>query len=153
MHLLVIEPLVGVNELKLGQVINHDTEFLGLSEDYIHRGDNWQTKYYWNGQLTVKYDDKNRVTHIGIRNLGKLSFEVVLFGRKVFETPVADMIDLITQTAKTSFIKSDSELPYTYKFPDLSMTLWREYIPEDINNRDMKEVYEAFEYIGIGQKK
>ena len=150
MNILVIEPLVGINELKLGQVITSDTEFLGTADNYIQRGDTWYSKLNWNGQLKIQMDNDNRVTYIGIRNLGTLHYEVVLFDNNVFETPVDKMVEMISQTTRTSFLATDSEMPYSYKLPDLSMTLWREYIPEDTDNLEEKKLYEVFEYIGIG---
>jgi len=150
MQTLTIEPLIGVNEIKLGQKKVSNNDFLGKADSYVQRGKDWYSELYWNGQLTIQYNNNDIITHIGLRDLGSLNAKVTLYGLDVFETLSNVLIETITQTSKTNFDVSDKEIPYSYKFPKLAMTLWREYLPSDIDEEDEKNRYERFEYIGIG---
>ena len=152
MQNLIVEPLVGINEIKLGQKKIKNSDFLGKADSYIHRGKNWYSELYWNGQLTIQYNNNDIITDISLRDLGSLNAKVILFGLDFFETPANKIIEAIIQTSKTNFDATDKEIPYSYKFPKIAMTLWREYLPSDIDEEDEKERYERFEYVGIGTK-
>src|SRR6185295_17373287 len=118
MNQLLIEPLIGIGEIKFGNILPEHNAFLGKTTD-VKKADSWQTYYFWDSQLRIGTDPDNKIDFIGIRNHGNLNFNVMLFGLKVFETPAYKMVETIVKSSGYNFLKNDSEIPYSYKFPEL----------------------------------
>jgi hypothetical protein len=86
--------------------------------------------FYAGDQPCVEYIELSRSPHL-----------IAMFrGINVFETPAEDLVRLISQYA--SYDESDREIPYSYIFPSLEMSLWRPVV-EDEERR-------FFSTIGIG---
>jgi hypothetical protein len=72
------------------------------------------------------------------------SFRALFDGVDVFATPASELVTLIERSAPWD--PEDSELGYSYVFPNLDLSLWRPCVPDSPTHGDGQ----FFEAIGIG---
>jgi hypothetical protein len=150
MKTLIVEPLIGLSEIKLGDSRSAIHKLLGVPEQYV-KYVNYSTDSYLDNQLGVAYDKNEIVYHIEFRNY-IWNTKVLLFGQNIFETKVEDLFEIISSKTKFDYQQNYAEIPYAYKYPDLGLYLWREGLPSETDDKLEAESYSCFEYIGIGAK-
>ncbi len=143
----VIKPLVGVGPVLLGMTRDEvrrampepSTPFRKVSTakyetDSFHKSA-FQV-YYSGDQPTVEFIElsSDPIVH-------------VLYGElDIFNAPADEVIAYVSRDAE--YDRSDPEIPYSYLFRGLELSLWRPLLPEDENDSDGR----CFATIGIGRR-
>jgi hypothetical protein len=149
-----IEPLVGISDVKLEAARKAVIDLLGPPED-TYKAEEQLSDYFWESELKICYSIDSTVEYIEVSGLGSTSSTFNLFGINVFETKAEELVQLIIHKSGKNYSKTDEEIPYSFIFPDLELSLWREYIPEDIEESDIESIGKDgyyFDTIGIGTK-
>jgi hypothetical protein len=92
--------------------------------------------FYGGDQPTVEY----------IELSGGSAVRAFYGGLDVFATPADDVVEFISHDS--AFDPNGREIPYSYIFPDLQLSLWRPTIPESPSDTDGR----YFCTIGIGRR-
>lgn len=142
----VVEPFIGVGPVRLG--MSRDQVKLAMpepskpfrkSKDNPHLTD----AFFENGFQVFYGGDPPEVEYIELsRDAG---FRVLYRELDVFATSADEVVAFISRDAP--FDTSDWEVPYSYVFRDLQLSLWRPVVPE--SDKDTEGHY--FSTIGIGR--
>lgn len=143
-----VEPKIGVGPVKLGmsreEVRNLMT--IDFKENKFYEADD----FHKDGSFHVVYDKEQLVEYIAVSH----SIEVPIIYRNidVFNTKALDLVAEIEK--EYAYDKNDSELGYSFIFPEIELSLYRPVIPnadvarwqpeQDIDWDD--EDYEDFYY-------
>jgi hypothetical protein len=124
MKTLHLEPLVGVDSIRLGAPRGEALSILGpcsatfrKSPSSVHPTDAWLNNgfqvFYSGAEPIIEYIELSRGS----------GFEVVLFGHPVFSTEASTLLAVIENHARLD--TTDPELGYSYIFPSLELSIWR----------------------------
>jgi len=122
MDTLVIEPGIGIGDIKLGM---SKYEFEECIEAYTVK---YQNKAhdpdYFNYVFRVEYDTSGKIIFIEIPSgMITTEFNCVFSGINVFNIKAEELVETIDRIAE--YDRDQSELGYTYFFPELGLSLWR----------------------------
>ena len=134
-----IKPLLGIDiksigEVKLGQSQNEVESLIGSASmsDTI-AFDNTQTKraFYEAYELRIDYSSNNEVTFIEFIN-GPFpeKTELRIYGVDPFKEGAERLIELLTIYNAGKI--DESEAPHSYAFENISVGVWRQSVPSDI---------------------
>lgn len=86
--------------------------------------------YYYNSEMAIDYDNDQKVEFIEF--LGGIDgvLRPVIYGVSAFEVPADDLIKLLKQ--KNAGAVDDHERGYSYGFLNISVGVYREMIPSDV---------------------
>lgn len=159
-----IIPHIGAGNLKLGQSRETFKEILGEPEysseksvmDYGDFSIPVPAKDgYLENEIQITFDDDNKADFIEFSGRGARYTEVFLNEIEVFKTPASILINKIIESTQSDFDKEEAEIPYTYVFPKIDLSVWRQVVPE--LDETIEEIPESddgkyFWTIGIGVK-
>jgi hypothetical protein len=157
-----VTPHIGANDLKLGMSRNEIRRVLGDPEYSMEKSvfefqdisiPTPARDGYFENELQISFDDSGKANFIEFSGRGARHTTVFLYGLGVFDTPAPDLIKVIAEKSNTQFDQEDEEVPYTYTFRDIDVSIWRPVIPEqDENENQIPESDEGkyFWNIGIG---
>ena len=127
-----IKPLEGieienVGNLYLGQLRSDVEKLLGITSE----SDNPNQVYYYNYELRVDYDTMNEVEFIEFL-FGPFpsKTELSIYGHNPFLLKAEELLRLLIE--KNDGEIDDQEAKYGYAFLNISVGIWREATPEDI---------------------
>jgi len=86
--------------------------------------------YYYNNELSVHYNSCKRAEFIEFLGGPEGFLRPVIYGVSAFDVPADDLIELLTQ--KNAGKIDDSEKDYSYSFLNISVGVYRETKPADI---------------------
>lgn len=116
-------------------VIGDMTIYLGMDKtsvfNVIGKGESFNDKryYYFNSDLAIDFDDKNKVEFIEF--LGGIDGEMqpMIYGVSAFEENADDLVELLK---KYNGKIDDSENGCSYSFLEISVGIYREFLPEEV---------------------
>ena len=140
-----IIPLEGIRPVRLGMTRKQSRLAMNIPYDSYRKRANSPalTDSYLNNSFQVFFDKNDCVEFIELSRGGP--FEAFYKGINVFETLAEDLVAFISNDAK--YDENDRELGYSYTFPSIELSLWRDILPEDDD-----EEGRYFWTIGIGRK-
>ncbi len=123
-------PLKGVGPVLLGMSREEVHSVMGLPEKSfrLFADDPNLTDAYHESGFQVFYDKDDRVEHIELLSLDD-SFVAIYKGKDVFRTRADELVAFISQDAP--FDPEYPEPGCLYVFPQLELSLWRPFLPED----------------------
>lgn len=137
MNKFIIEPFIGIGIYKLGMGFNQ------LSKDFIYKFVNDKGDYkevFDKTNYILLCFNNDSLTYIELNNInGNIAQFQTL---NIFTTPACDVVDKLTKNYNYS--KRDPEIPYSYIFPEIQLSLWRPVIEG--------EEGKYFQTVGIGVK-
>jgi hypothetical protein len=160
MKKFVLEPLIGIGVINLGDAKSKVHEQLGKSDN-----PDGETDYYYNNALQIHYKH-DKVDFIEFCNDEEI--EVEIFGINPFRTTADDLLILLKE--KNGPVFNKREAPFSYAFKSISVGIFRESSENEIlesideckkdgtyeeNKEWLLEDLEKFKYfqtIGIGVK-
>lgn len=88
--------------------------------------------YYYKSELSINYDSENKVEFIEF--LGGINGKLhpVIYGVSAFDTKAGELYEILKQ--KNNGDIDDSEHGYSYGFLNISVGVYRELIPDDIDD-------------------
>lgn len=150
-------PLKGIGPVLLGMSREEVRSVMGIPiESYRETCTRTLIDVYHKGGFRVFYDEDDRVEYIELSSLDD-SFTAVYKGKEVFQTKAEDLVDFISQDAP--FDPEYPEPGCLYVFPQLELSLWRPFLPEDESDPEgqyfsaigiAKQGYWSITYRGIG---
>lgn len=146
-----IKPHVGIGPIEFGQTRDAvQTAMAQLGEAKLKRSDDSREGYF-NGAFQVNYDDSGKVEFI--ETASSRDFEVLFHGEALHDMEADAAVEFVSQFA--DFDAEEEEIPYSYQFPAIDLSLWRGTLPLDENDEDYDEEDEDgryFEAVGLGTK-
>lgn len=117
-------------------VIGDITICLGMDKNSIFnmigKGESFDDEryYYFNSELAIDYDDKNKIEFIEF--LGGIDGELqpMIYGISAFEENADDLVELLKKYNNGEI--DDSENGYSYGFLEISVGIYREFLPEEV---------------------
>lgn len=117
-------------------VIGDKTICLGMDKtsvlNMLGKGESFNEKryYYFNSELAIDFDDKNRVEFIEF--LGGIDGELqpVIYDVSAFEENADDLLEILKKYNNGEI--DDSENGYSYGFLEISVGIYRELLPEEV---------------------
>lgn len=136
-------PLKGLDIEQLGEI-----RFGDLREDVINKlGQPSEieenTLYYDNLEISIDFDDNNKLEFFEIDGPNNLQIEVSLFNINPFTLPAKELIALLSE--KNNGKVDDVDKPLAYNFLGLEIGLWREVSEADVK-KEIKEARENGDY-------
>lgn len=133
----IITPPIGITKITFGMTQKDVSQSMKISSNQYKQFDGTVVDAFYNSTLQVFYDNKGLVNYIEFSNDNKITpqFDSI----DIFHTKASNVIDLLK--SKYQYNENDPELGYSYVFPDIELSLWR----EDKNK-------EFFDTVGIGVK-
>jgi hypothetical protein len=159
-----IRPHVGTNNIKFGMTRGEVQEILGSPESSkeksIFKFQNIVIPEpakdgYFKNSLQISYDDNEQVEYIEFSGRGDEYIEVFLNDIEIFKTPAKELLNQILEITECDYDKQDIEVPYSFVYRNIDLSLWRQVIPDV--NENTEEVPESdegkyFWTVGIGIK-
>ncbi|MCX2743341.1 hypothetical protein OO013_05660 [Mangrovivirga sp. M17] len=110
---------------------------------------------YFSNCIQISYDINNQAEFIEFSGKDEEQITILFYGVDVFNTPAPQLLRHITESTGAEIDMEDEEIPYSYVFPSLDLSLWRQVIPE--LNEETDEIPDSdegkyFWTIGIGIK-
>ena len=140
MKKFAIEPLVGVGPIKFGMTRKEVRKHIGKPDGKIDEDREW----YLDG-IAIDFDGDGRVAFIEIAESDSYQ---VLFNGKCLHTMKADAA--VRHLEKSApYDPENPELGYSYIFPSLEISLWRQAIPDEDQEKD-DPTGRTFEAVGVG---
>ena len=139
-----LRPHVGAGPVQFGMTRESVRAALETVPVLFRRGgpDDPEIEAYFDSALQVSYDRDGRVEFIELARDPALS--AVYQGHDLLTLTAQEAVDLLAREAP--FDPDDSEFGYSYIFPALDLSLWRETIPEDADDPDGR----VFSAVGLG---
>lgn len=117
-------------------VIGDITVCLGADKNSIFnmlgKGESFDKKryFYFNSELAIDFDKENKVEFIEF--LGGIDGELqpVIYGISAFEVNADDLMETLKKYNNGAI--NDSENGYSYGFLEISVGIYREFLPEEI---------------------
>jgi len=142
MPVYTVQPRQGVDPILFSMRRAEVRAAMNLPVVTFHKtGESPLVDAYLDSCLQVFYDLADRVEYIELSRGGPVT--AIYHDLDVFATTADQVVQHIAQHAP--FDASDPELGYSYIFPDLDLSVWRQHLPED--GPDGK----YFATIGIGK--
>lgn len=151
-------------------VIGDITIYLGMDKtsvfNIIGKGESFDDKryYYFNSELAIDFDAESKVEFIEF--LGGIDGELqpMIYGVSAFEENADDLAEILKKYNNGEI--DDSENGYSYGFLEISVGIYREFLPEEViedaendnkslDDEDVKEDLRKASHwatIGIGVK-
>ncbi len=145
MRIFDIIPLKSAGDVKLGLTKGEILSKIGHPTDSLPERDCYQYDTIF---FSISYDQTESVEYIEYSAPTDTTTKVQIKGIDIFGTPAEDLIHQITTQTGCEYDKEDVEIPYSYLFPDLELSLWRSVVPDTTD--DMEGKY--FMTVGIGTK-
>jgi hypothetical protein len=140
-----IKPLLGIEirdlcEINLGCNKSKIENLLEVPPE----GGNKNQSFYDEYEFRIDYDNSNRVEFIEFL-FGPYpeKVELTIYGHNPFKITAEELIQILTQRNSGSIDKSEAD--YGYAFLNISVGIWREAIPADIE-KSIVEMKERGEY-------
>ncbi len=95
--------------------------------------------YYYNGELRFDFDVNDTLEFIEFLGGAEGSLQPEIYGVSAFAAIADDLIALLTDKGGGEII--DDENGYSYAFPAIGIGVYRESLPEDVE--EMREEHEA----------
>jgi len=151
--------VIGDKNICLGMDKSSVFNMLGKGESFDEK-----RYYYFNSELAVDFDDKNKVEFIEL--LGGIDGELqpMIYDVSAFKENADDLLEILKKFNNGEI--DDSENGYSYGFFEISVGIYREFLPEEViedaknNNMSlddedvMEDLRKALHWatIGIGVK-
>lgn len=157
-----IIPHIGASNLKLGMTRDEVRTLLGIpgysSEKITMEYDDFSLPLpakdgYFENELQITFDDDNKIEFIEFSGKDAVHIKVFLNEVEVFKVPAPELVLHIISSTKSDYDKEDEEIPFSYIFPEIDLSVWRPVIPElDEEMGEIPEFDEGkyFSTIGIG---
>lgn len=100
---------------------------------------------YHKAGFQVYFDEDDRVEFIELSSLDA-PYVVVYRSMKVFEVRADDLVESVSRDTHSE--PQQPEPGYSYLFPQLGLSFWREFVPEDDTDPDGQ----FFSTVGIGTR-
>lgn len=162
--LFELEPHIGAGKLKLGMRLEEIKTILGEpgyhTQKHIFKSGDIELPQptevgYFDNELQITFDENEESNYFEFSGRSAEHLTVKVFGRDVFKCAAPELLQLIQSASNTGFDKEDNEIPYSYVFPAIDLSLWRDCLPElDENENEIPESDDGkyFWTIGIGIK-
>ena len=122
---------IGDKTVILGMDMNSVFSILGKSESFhTLYGSNNERHYYFNGELAIDFDKENKVEFIELLFGIDGELQPLIYGISAFRENADKVVNILTQ--KNNGEIDDSEGAYSYAFLEISVGIYREYIPQEI---------------------
>ncbi|CAM1342154.1 hypothetical protein [Tenacibaculum amylolyticum] len=158
-----IQPHIGAGELKFKMTSKQVIKTLGTPQLIIEKStinygnfsiEEPMKMTYFDNELQITFDN-NKVDFIEFYGKNAEHLEVLLDTLYIFKIPAVELLIKITELTRSKYDVTNEEIPYSYIFPTIDLSLWRQVIPElDENNENIADSDEGkfFWSIGIGTK-
>ncbi len=145
MGIFNVYPLKMAMEVKLGCPKIEVHQKIGAPSRAIENKD-----YFHDGlpMFSVHYDDNWEVEYIEISNPKSKEIQVVLEGMSIFDMETIALVENVKKENILELDSADTEIPYSFIFPEIELSFWRHVLPENENDEEGK----FFETVGIGVK-
>jgi hypothetical protein len=130
----------GVGPIHLGMTRSEVHEHMG-DPQFVRKGDG--REMFLSGFM-VDFDQDGRVKFIELAKSDR--YRALFEGRCLHELPADDAVALVSKFA--AYDENHRELGYSYIFPDLQLSLWRDHIPDPEQPLDEPDG-RYFETVGI----
>ena len=143
----IVQPFIGVGPVRLGMSRDEVRRAMPEPAKPFRKTPNSRhdTDAFLESAFQVFYDgDHPTVDYIELSR-GSV-FRAVYRDLDVFATPADEVVAYISRDSE--FDRSDPEIPYSYLFRGLQLSLWRPTIPESDTDTDGR----YFSTIGIGKR-
>lgn len=110
---------------------------------------------YFGNELQIHFDNQDKTEYIEFSGRNAKQTEVFVYGIDVFKTPAPVLIKKISEVSNAEYDSEDDEIPYSYIFPEIDLSVWRQVIPDcDEQRQEVPESDQGkyFWTIGIGSK-
>ncbi len=166
MEKFVLNPLKGAHNITFGMSQKEVREL--YKNAGLEAGENCD--YFYESELCVSYNHQNEVEYIEFNGPFTELVEVEILGLNFFDLKAEEFIQKMAAEKQQHFFEKDAEIPYSYIFPELELSVWREFTPEDVDfaieeakemetyleeKKELEEDLETSQYfftIGIGHK-
>ena len=118
--------VLGGKTVRLGDTQADVEQALGVGENV-----RWNSLYYFASELRVDFDGEGRVEFIELLGGPDGQLQPVIFGVKAFREPPEAVVELLKEKNGGEFV--DNEHGYSYAFQKLSVGLYRESIPKNVD--------------------
>lgn len=146
-----MKPHVGVGPIQFGQSRQSVRATMAeLGETITESGDDSRDGYF-DYCFQVHYDESGNVEFI--ETASSDAFQVTFHGEVLHEMEAGAAVEFVSQFA--DFDAEEPEIPYSYQFPSIELSLWRGTLPLDEDDEDYDEEDEEgryFEAVGLGTK-
>ncbi|MDE6592273.1 MAG: hypothetical protein K2K57_04320 [Oscillospiraceae bacterium] len=117
--------VIGDKNICLGMDKSSVFNMLGKGESFDEK-----RYYYFNSDLAVDFDDKNKVEFIEF--LGGIDGELqpMIYNISAFEENADDLLEILKKFNNGEI--DDSENGYSYGFLEISVGIYREFLPEEV---------------------
>lgn len=150
-----VEPLVGVGPVRLGMSRQETRDAIDAPVVSFEKGplSASPTDAFLENAFQVFYDKDDRAEFIEVSRNGP--FMVLYQGISVFETTADEFLEAVSRD--TNYDKDRPEQGYSFVFPEVGLSLWRQSLPEDeeddeydMDGEDYEKPGTYFDTIGIG---
>lgn len=140
-------PLVGFGPVHLGM---SRAEVRRLLPEPVVSFARWQaepnsTEAFLENAFQANYDAQGQAEYLELSRGGP--FTVTYKGVDVFGTPAADIVELFSRDAAQD--QSNPEAGYSYFYPSLALSVWRDGLPGDAPDEPELGLY--FDTLGLGR--
>lgn len=134
MKRLILEPHVGIGDIKLGMKRTEVRHI--MNRDFISsQKNNVLIDAYYDYCFHVHYNKQNRVDFIELANAITNNYQVFFKDISIFNTKSQDLVSYLEDFSNYNKDSMDAQLGYMYIFDDIGLTLWRSNVfKEDILN-------------------
>jgi hypothetical protein len=150
MRKFIIEPFIGVGPVRIGMTRAEVLRAMsGRKSDPFRKGPDaiHETDAFYGSCFQVFYEGAARHPVVDFIELSR-GYGLRPFYRDcdVFGTPAAKVVAQISQDCP--YDADDPDIPYSYLFRKLQLSLWRQCVPESARDKEGR----YFDTIGIGRK-
>lgn len=158
-----LKPHIGAGSLKLGMTKEEIRSLLGQPEyssekSSIEYGDisipTPAKDGYFENELQITFDNDGKADYIEFYGKDAEHTEVYLNNIDIFRVPAQKLLKEIVTSTRCEFDNEDDEIPYSYVFRSIDLSVWRQLIPEQDEETEVPETDEGkyFWTVGIGIK-
>lgn len=128
-HMMELIPLVGISfdGKSVGLLASKEKVENVLGTEYETEGD---SVYYFENELRVDFDQEGRVEFIEFLGGIDGNIQPQIYGVNAFQIEADDLYNILSN--KNNGKIDDSENGYSFSFLDISVGIYRECIPEDV---------------------
>ena len=146
-----IKPLLGVNNIRLGQTRDEVIQLLGEPESAEKRSD-----CYFSAIFQVHYNREGLVNFIEVYEDNTIS--ALLGGKDIFRTTKSKLRYFIEDNFKGVLDDNDAEYPCSHTYKRIGVGFWSDMDPSELTKDEVLQYPEGykmshyFKSIGIGDK-
>ena len=101
--------------------------------------------YYDRYEFRLDFDINQKLEFIELQGPNTKYINPTIYGINPFEIEADELVKLLKEKNGSNI--DDTEAPYCYCFIDISVGIWRQNIPEDFSEYDIKDAAEEEKYI------